>query len=434
MPEGTTIWDAAKSVGIDIPVLCHDERYDPVGVCRVCAVDVGARVYAAACVRPCEDGMEVKTATPEVEQRRATLTQLLMADQPPTDEDPKETTTGDNELLALARRYGIEREDGIPLGSGRGEDLSNPVIAVNHDACILCDRCVRACDDIQGNDVIGRSGKGYSTLIAFDLNDPMGESSCVTCGECVAACPTGALVNKPIADVPIKPRTELDQVDTVCPYCGVGCALTYHVDRERNAISFAEGREQPGSQRRLCVKGRYGWDYASSPQRLTTPLIRREESYPKGPLSSRRARRGPRPAQEAGRARGLRRGAAPLPRGELGRGARPGGVEAEGDPRRRRPGRDRRLRLGQVLERGGLPLPEADPRGLRHEQRGPLHAPLPRVERCGAVRGRRLGRRLHDLRRHHQRRRRDPRRHEHDGEPPGGVDRSSSRRGGAARR
>ncbi len=285
VPEGTTIYDAAKEAGIEIPVLCHDERYDPVGVCRMCVVDVGARVYAAACVRPCEDGMEVKTETPEVETRRATLTQLLMADQPPTDEDPKETTTADNELLALARRYGIEREDGLPLGAGRGIDLSNPVIAVNHDACILCDRCVRACDDIQGNDVIGRSGKGYATLIAFDLNDPMGESSCVTCGECVAACPTGALTNKPIRDVPIRPRTELDSVDTVCPYCGVGCALTYHVDRERNAISFADGREQPGSKRRLCVKGRYGWDYASSPQRLTTPLIRREESYPKGPLS-----------------------------------------------------------------------------------------------------------------------------------------------------
>jgi formate dehydrogenase major subunit len=252
----------------------------------MCVVDVGARVYAAACVRPCEDGMEVKTSPPEVEQRRATLTQLLMADQPPTDEDPKETTTADNELLALARRYGIQREDGIPLGGGRGIDTSNPVIAVNHDACILCDRCVRACDDIQGNDVIGRSGKGYSTLIAFDLNDPMGESSCVTCGECVAACPTGAIVNKAINEVPIRPRTELDSVDTVCPYCGVGCALTYHVDRDRNAISFADGREQPGSKRRLCVKGRYGWDYASSPQRLTTPLIRLEESYPKGPLST----------------------------------------------------------------------------------------------------------------------------------------------------
>ncbi len=285
-PEGATIWDAAKDAGIDIPVLCHDERYDPVGVCRVCAVDVGGRVYAAACVRPVEQDMEVKTATPELEQRRATLVQLLMADQPPADEDPKETTTADNELLELARRYEVVQVDGIPLASGRGLDTSNPVISVNHDACILCDRCVRACDDVQGNDVIGRSGKGYTARIAFDLNDPMGESSCVTCGECVAACPTGALVNKPIRDVPIRTREELEQVDTVCPYCGVGCALTYHVDTERNAISFAEGREQPGSQRRLCVKGRYGWDYAQSPQRLTVPLIRREGSYPKGPLSS----------------------------------------------------------------------------------------------------------------------------------------------------
>jgi formate dehydrogenase major subunit len=286
VPEGTTIWDAAKEAGIEIPVLCHDERYEPVGVCRVCAVDVGGRVYAAACVRPCEDGMEVRTATEGVEQSRATLVQLLMADQPPTEQDPKETTTADNELLALARRYGVAREDGLPLASGRGEDLSNPVIAVNHDACILCDRCVRACDDIQGNDVIGRSGKGYTTRIAFDLNDPMGESSCVTCGECVAACPTGAIVNKPIAGVPIRPRSELEQVESVCPYCGVGCALTYHVDRERSAISFAEGRPQPGSQSRLCVKGRYGWDYSKSAQRLTAPLIRRDGSYPKGPLST----------------------------------------------------------------------------------------------------------------------------------------------------
>jgi formate dehydrogenase major subunit len=283
--EGTTIWQAAKDAGIEIPVLCHDERYDPVGVCRMCVVDVGGRVYAAACVRPCEDGMEVKTATPDVERNRATLTQLLLSDQPPPESDPKETTTADNELLVLVRRYGVQRQNGLPIGHGRGSDDSNPVISVNHDACILCDRCVRACDDIQGNDVIGRSGKGYTTRIAFDLNDPMGESTCVTCGECVAACPTGALTNKPIRNVPIRPRAELRQVDSVCPYCGVGCALTYHVDDERGAIAFAEGREQPGSHGRLCVKGRYGWDYAASPQRLTVPLIRREDSYPKGPLS-----------------------------------------------------------------------------------------------------------------------------------------------------
>jgi formate dehydrogenase major subunit len=290
-PEGATIWQAAKAVGVDIPVLCHDERFDPVGVCRMCVVDVGAPAFAASCVRACENGMEVKTDTAELERSRAMLTRLLLADQPARERDPKQTTTGDNELLALADRYGVtgsspRASTGLPCGAGRGVDLSSPVIAVDHDACILCDRCVRACDDIQGNDVIGRSGKGYDTHIAFDLSDPMGASSCVSCGECVAACPTGALTNKPIHDIPIRPRSELDAVNTVCPYCGVGCAITYYVDRERGAIAYAEGREQPGSQGRLCVKGRYGWDYAASPQRLTVPLIRREESYPKGALST----------------------------------------------------------------------------------------------------------------------------------------------------
>jgi formate dehydrogenase major subunit len=314
----TTIWSAAKSAGIDIPVLCHDERFDPVGVCRMCVVDVGARAYAAACVRPCEEGMTVRTATPDVERSRAMLTEMLVADQPPAERDPKQTTTGDSELLALADRFGVSREIGLPAGSGRGTDYSNPVISVDHDACILCDRCVRACDDVQGNDVIGRSGKGYATRIAFDLNDPMGSSSCVTCGECVAACPTGALTNKPINNVPIRPRSELDAVDSVCPYCGVGCALTYRVDRERGAIAYADGRDQPGSQGRLCVKGRYGWDYAASPQRLTAPLIRRESAYPKGALST--------------DVRGEMNG----PEGD--RGGSPKGGEAGERRRRRRPG------------------------------------------------------------------------------------------------
>jgi formate dehydrogenase major subunit len=346
VPEGTTIWDAAKGAGIDIPVLCHDERYDPVGVCRMCVVDVGARAYAAACVRPCEDGMDVRTSTPDVERHRATLTELLLADQPARERDPKQTTTGDNELLALADRFGLTGEVGLPAGSGRGADLSNPVIAVDHDACILCDRCVRACDDIQGNDVIGRSGKGYATRIAFDLNDPMGASSCVTCGECVSACPTGALTNKPINNIPIRPRSELDAVDSVCPYCGVGCALTYHVDRERGAIAFAEGRDQPGSQGRLCVKGRYGWDYAASPQRLTVPLIRRDAAYPKGPLST--EVRGEMNGPEGDRGGGISRAAA-------GAGIRqPGGNGQDGLRSRRKNGdggeRGRRRKPGGLVD------------------------------------------------------------------------------------
>jgi formate dehydrogenase major subunit len=335
---GTTIYDAARKAGVDIPVLCHNERYDPVGVCRMCVVDTGGRVFAAACVRPCEDGMKIKTSTPELDRSRATLTELLISDQPPRAEDPKQTTTGDNLLLNLADGFDLARETtDLPRGSGRGTDSSNPVIDVNHDACILCDRCVRACDDIQGNDVIGRSGKGYGTRIAFDFNDPMGASSCVTCGECVQACPTGALTNKAIGGIPIRPRAQLDAVDSVCPYCGVGCALTYYVDRERGAISFAEGRAQPGSQSRLCVKGRYGWDYAASPQRLTVPLIRIGSSYPKGPLSA--------------DVRGDGRGGTHNDRGRGGGGGGGGGGGNGGGGRKDgRPGKDRGRKPGGLVD------------------------------------------------------------------------------------
>ncbi|MDH3519098.1 MAG: 2Fe-2S iron-sulfur cluster-binding protein, partial [Myxococcales bacterium] len=281
--EGATIWEAARSRGIEIPVLCHDSRLDPVGVCRMCVVDVGERVLAASCVRRCAPGMEVKTSTPEVELHRKMLTELLMSDQPTEAEDPKESTVGGNALLDLARRYDA-RGERLPRGDARPTDASSSVIAVDHQACILCDRCIRACDDVQNNEVMGRTGKGYSARIAFDLDLPMGASSCVSCGECAAVCPTGALVDKPIVR-PLRPRAQLARVASVCPYCGVGCALTYYVDEQENSIVFAEGRESPGNQQRLCVKGRYGWDYAQHAQRLTVPLIRRDSHYPKGALS-----------------------------------------------------------------------------------------------------------------------------------------------------
>ena len=172
-------------------------------------------------------------------------------------------------------------------------------------------------------------------------------------------------------------------------------------------VARAAVREGP---LRLGLRG-----LAAAPDRAADPA---RGLLPEGPAVGRRARRGPR-APQAGRARRLRRGAPALPRGDVGRGARPRGRAADRDPRRARPGRDRRLRLGQVLERGGLPLPEADPRRLRHQQRRPLHAPVPRLERRRAVRGRRLGRGVDHVRRHHQRRRRDPGRHQHDRQPPG---------------
>ncbi|MEE8104154.1 MAG: formate dehydrogenase subunit alpha [Planctomycetota bacterium] len=281
VPAGTTIWDAARGAGIEVPVLCHDPKLDPVGVCRLCAVEIeGARVMAASCVREAEEGMVVRTASAKIDRCRSMLTELLMSEQ--RDGSTKESTLGDDRLYELARKYEVDVK--LPRGNSRPEDVSSPVIAVDHQACILCDLCIRACDDLQNNDVIGRTGKGYTARISFDLDNLMGESTCVSCGECVAACPTGALLNKEIA-APIRPRETLKQVDSVCPYCGVGCAITYHVDEERNSVVFAEGRESPGSEGRLCVKGRYGYDYAMHPHRLTKPLIRVDAAYPKGALS-----------------------------------------------------------------------------------------------------------------------------------------------------
>jgi formate dehydrogenase major subunit len=281
VPEGMTIWEAAKRRGIEIPVLCHSERMDPVGVCRMCVVDAGERVLAASCVRECAEGMSVETNSEKVEQHRRMLTELLLSEHPTPCE--REKASGDCELEELGRRYGLI-DGSFNEGAGRrAHDLTSPVIAVDHQACILCDRCVRACDDIQSNNVIGRSGKGFTAQIGFDLNNQMGESTCVSCGECVASCPTGALTEKVIT-LPILADDKLTAVDSVCPYCGVGCAITFY--SKDNKIVMAEGRESPVNHSRLCVKGRYGWDYPMHPQRLTKPLIRRDEAYPKGPLSS----------------------------------------------------------------------------------------------------------------------------------------------------
>ncbi|QDU37951.1 Formate dehydrogenase H [Maioricimonas rarisocia] len=299
VPEGTTIWEAAREAGIEIPALCHEPGLDPVGVCRMCVVDVGERVMAASCVRECREGLQVETASEKVERQRRMLTRLLMRDYP--DAERRQPSASGCELQSLASRFDLVDESGrhtdegilaeptgIPqdvsgdAATGNRLDLSSPVIAVDHDACILCDRCIRACDDVQNNDVIGRTGKGHATRIAFDLDVPMGQSTCVSCGECAAACPTDALTHKQIT-LPVIPQPEDRQVESVCPYCGVGCATEYTV--RDNSIVLCDGRESPVNHERLCVKGRYGWDYTMHPQRLTTPLIRRDDAYPKGPLS-----------------------------------------------------------------------------------------------------------------------------------------------------
>jgi CRP-like cAMP-binding protein/ferredoxin len=209
VPAGTTIFDAARLQGIAIPTLCHQQNENPVGVCRVCVVDVGQRVYAASCIRQVEPGMAVKTCSTPVQAARHMLIELLMSDHPAP--CARQQHSGDCELEKLASATGI-RETRFPRRSTpRGKDDSSAVIAVDHESCILCDRCIRGCDDIRHNWVLARRGKGYQAGVAFDTNLPMGESSCVSCGECMVSCPTGALTNKRIVG------TELGSGDVLDP-------------------------------------------------------------------------------------------------------------------------------------------------------------------------------------------------------------------------
>ncbi len=196
VPQGTTIFDAARVNGIPIPTLCHQQNENPVGVCRVCVVDLGQRVYAASCIRQAEAGMQVKTNTEPVEAVRRTLLELLMADHPAP--CARQKHSGDCELERLAGHAGIEQVRFPKRTTPRGHDDSSLAIAVDHESCILCDRCIRGCDDIRHNWVLARRGKGYQAGIAFDTNLPMGSSSCVSCGECMVSCPTGALTNRAV--------------------------------------------------------------------------------------------------------------------------------------------------------------------------------------------------------------------------------------------
>ena len=271
---GETIWQAAARHGTDIPHLCYrdSDGYRADGNCRACMVEIeGERVLAASCIRTPTEGMVVHSENHRAKTARKMVMELLVADQPSRDtaHDP------DSELWRYAETQEVDAAR-FPAKSSPAPDSSHPAIAVNMDACIQCNLCVRACREVQVNDVIGLAGRGADAHIVFDFGDDMGASTCVGCGECVQACPTGALMPKTLLDdsqaLAITPDR---QVDSVCPYCGVGCQLTFSVKDDK--IVSVSGRQGPANAGRLCVKGRYGFDYIANPERLTSPLIRRED-------------------------------------------------------------------------------------------------------------------------------------------------------------
>ncbi len=270
---GETLWQVARRRGIEIPHLCYSPApgYRPDGNCRACMVEIeGERVLAASCIRKPAPGMKVKTASERAKFSRKMVFELLVGDQPAreTAHDP------DSRFWRWADQVGVS-DSRFAMRAQPQPDRSHPAMAVHLDACIQCNLCVRACREVQVNDVIGMAGRGHGEKIVFDFDDPMGNSTCVACGECVQACPTGALMPATLVDAAGVFANPPDrEVNSVCPYCGVGCQITYKIRDDE--IVYVDGRDGPSNQNRLCVKGRFGFDYVHHPHRLTKPLIRKD--------------------------------------------------------------------------------------------------------------------------------------------------------------
>ena len=271
---GETIFKAAQRHGIDIPHLCYKDGYRADGNCRACVVEVkGERTLAPSCCRSVTASMEVQATSERAVKSQRMVLEMLLSDMPDVgykwNEADESQQHGELSTWAARMDVTVRPELKVLRRKQPKVDVSHPAMAVNLDACIQCTRCVRACREEQVNDVIGYAMRGSHSEIVFDLKHAMGDSTCVACGECVQACPTGALMPKTQVGSQIVDK----KVDSVCPFCGVGCLVTYNV--KDNVIVSVDGRDGPANHNRLCVKGRFGFDYAHSPQRLTVPLIRR---------------------------------------------------------------------------------------------------------------------------------------------------------------
>ena len=270
-----TIWQVAERQGTKIPHLCWHPApgYRADGNCRACMVEVeGERVLAASCQRKPTQGMKVKSASERATKSREMVFELLLADQPAREESHDPASKFWNWVDAM----GIAPTSRLPQAERAAPDTSHVAISVNLDACINCGLCVRACREVQMNDVIGMAYRGHGSKVIFDFDKDMGNSTCVACGECVQVCPTGALMESSLLDKATQKRVafESKSVDTLCPYCGVGCQTKVHVKDDK--IIAIDGRDGPANNNRLCVKGRFGFDYIHHADRLKKPLIRRD--------------------------------------------------------------------------------------------------------------------------------------------------------------
>jgi formate dehydrogenase alpha subunit len=274
-PEGTSVLEAALGSGIYIPTLCYDHQLDPYGGCRMCIVEIeGMRGLPTSCTTRAAEGMVVRTDTEKVTAVRRTVCEMLIAEH--TGDCLACEANGRCELQSVAYHLGIERPS-FTVSPTEDRDDTSDFVSRDHGKCIECGRCVAACNERVVNEVLGFGFRGHATRVLSDADSPLSESTCVQCGECVQRCPTGALTDKKTRG---KGRTwDLDRINSTCPYCGVGCQITLHVDRASNRVVQVTGREIAPNQGMLCVKGRYAYEFHASPKRLTQPLIKKNGKH-----------------------------------------------------------------------------------------------------------------------------------------------------------
>lgn len=269
--EGSTILQAVRENDIYIPTLCDDPRLEPYGGCRLCLVRIkGMARLVTACTTPVTEGMEVETSNEEIEGLRRTIVELLLSDHP-TDCMICEKA-GDCTLQELAYFYNL-RENRFEGERRQYTDSDgNPFIERNMEKCILCGKCVRVCNEVQGVNAIEIAYRGFSAKVCPPFEKDL---DCEFCGQCVSVCPTGALMGK--ISMGMGRQKDIEKVDSVCPYCGCGCNITLHVTR--NEVIRVSSRPESLNEGWLCVKGRFGFKFNSSPDRLKHPLIKRNGQF-----------------------------------------------------------------------------------------------------------------------------------------------------------
>ncbi|TCS87049.1 4Fe-4S dicluster protein [Keratinibaculum paraultunense] len=274
VPRDYNIIQAAEKIGIEIPALCYDKNLSPFGGCRLCLVEIkGYKNLVASCSTKVKEGMEIYTESEKVVKVRKDILDLLLSNH------PMDCLTcdkvGECKLQDYAYKYNIKG------GSFKGEkknyaiDSLNPVMERDQNKCILCGKCVRVCKEIQISNVVDFVGRGFNTKVTTAFDEPIDYENCRLCGQCISVCPTGALINKQFKG--IRPW-EVEKVRTTCPFCGTGCNFDLNI-KDGKVVGVTPNPESPVNGTSLCVKGRYHTDFINSPDRLTTPLIKKKGKF-----------------------------------------------------------------------------------------------------------------------------------------------------------